>query len=226
MKAKYVCSWIEVSGRTTRSLRALVLALAIALTGAFGLYAADDAAAQRLMAEARAKETQAQQLRAAAAAAQQKAADDQMEAGVQERDARILTAQALKLLGADANKQRAFHLRNEARKLSAEANNMFIGARNSEQRAAQHTRNAEELTKAAAQLKDQPAMAGTLESEAKDQTAKAQSEAQEANQARFGAQSMEDRAKTAFAEAEKLDPDTQHQFTAAKLRVAEPRPVK
>ena len=85
--------------------RALVLALAIALTSASGLRAAEDAAAQKLLAEARAKEMHAQELRAAAATTLQKAADDQIEAGVEEREARILAARALKLLGADAKKQ-------------------------------------------------------------------------------------------------------------------------
>lgn len=198
----------------------LGLALAITLAGTFGLRAADDAAAQRLLAEAKVRITHAQQLRAAANAAQQKAADDQMEAGAEERDARILEARALKLIGADPNKQRAFNLRNEASRVSVEAHSMLVSARNSEQRAAQLTRNAEELRKAAVELKDQPATATTLENEAKDQAAKSQTEADTAAREKFAAQAQETRAKAAWEEAEKLDPETQHQLASPS-----PKPV-
>src|SRR5579863_6990827 len=142
MKSKIeLSSRILVRRGIMGSSKALLLFVA-ALTCTSGLLAADDAAAQKLLTEARAKEAQAQELRAVAAAAVQKAADDQMEAGVEERDARILTAQALSLMGADANKQKAFKLRQEARKLWIEDHNMLIAARNDEQKAAQLTRNA------------------------------------------------------------------------------------
>jgi hypothetical protein len=218
----------SVRGGSSALPRALVLALAITLTGTFGSRAADEAAVQQLLAAAKAKETRAQQLRAAASAAEQKAADDQMEAGAEERDARIFEARALKLLGADPNKQRAFNLRHEASRVSVEAQNMLVSARNAEQRAAQHTRNAEELRKAAAELKDQPATAATLESEAKDQAAKALTEADTASREKFAGQAQETRAKTALAEAEKLDPETQRQLAPASPKpvVVEPRQVK
>ena len=87
-----------------RSAQILTLALVVTTASAFRTPAADEAAAQKMLAEARAKEAHAEQLHAAAAAATQKGADDQMEASAEERDARILTAQALKLLGADANR--------------------------------------------------------------------------------------------------------------------------
>ena len=208
--------------------RALVLALAIALTGASGLRAAEDAAAQKLLAEAKAKEMHAQELRAAAATASQKAADDQIEAGVEEREAHILAARALNLLRADANKQRAFNLRNEARKLWLDAHGKLIEARNAEQRAAQLTHNADELRKAAAELKDQPTIASTLENEAKAQTTQAQSDAQLASQDKAAAQALEVRVRAAWREAEKLDPETQHQSApiSPKPAVAEPRQVK
>ena len=119
---------------------ALALVLAIALAGTFGSRAAENAAAEKLLGEAKAKETHAQELRAAAATALQKAADNQMEAGVEERDARILTARALNLLGGDVKKQRAFNLRHIARKLWVEAHGKLIEGRNAEQRAAQQTR--------------------------------------------------------------------------------------
>jgi uncharacterized phage infection (PIP) family protein YhgE len=208
--------------------RALVLALAIALTGASGLRAAEDAAAQKLLAEARAKEMHAQELRTAAATTLQKAADDQIEAGVEEREARILAARALKLLGADAKKQRAFNLRNEARKLLLDAHGKVIEGRNAEQRAAQLTHDADELRKTAAQLKDQPTIASTLENEAKAQATQAQSDEQIANQDKAAAQVLEERGKAAWMEAEKLDPETQRQLApiSPKPPVAAPRQVK
>src|SRR5579864_5534450 len=126
-------SLVDAWRGANRSSQILVLALAMTMVGAWQTRAADEAAAQRLLAEARAKETHAQQLRAAAATTMQKAADDQMEASAEERDSRILTAQALKLAGADANKQKAFTLRIEARKFTSESHNHLVSARNAEQ---------------------------------------------------------------------------------------------
>jgi hypothetical protein len=206
----------------------LGLSLATFLCTGVAVYAADDAAAQKLLAQAKAKETHAHELRAAASSAIQKASDDQAEASVEDRDAKILTAQAMKLMGADANKQRAFQIRLEARKLTSEAHQNLVAARNAEQKAAQLNRNAAELTKAAADVKDQAAVAGTLEAEAKDDTAKAQTEIQTANTAKYSAQSLEERAKAAWAAAEKLDPETTRQVApaSAKPQLVQPRQVR
>ena len=208
--------------------RSMILALALILAGAVPSRAADDAAAQKLLAEAKAKETHAQQLRAAAAASMQKASDDQMEASAEERDARILTAQALTAMGSDPNRERAFKIRIEARKLSQDAHNHLIFARNAEQKAAQLKHNAEELRKSAAGLKDQPSVAATLENEAKEDDAQAETELQTANSDKFSAQAQEERARNAWAQAEKLDPETAKQLApaAAKPVVAQARQVK
>jgi hypothetical protein len=205
----------------------LGLSLVPVLCNGVSLYAADDAAAQKLLAQAKTKELHAQELRAAASNALQKAADDQSEASVEDRDAKILSAQALKLMGADANKQRAFKIRLEARKLSSEAHHHLVAARNAEQKAAQLNRNAQELTKVAADLKDQPAVASTLEAEAKDDTAKAQTELQTVNTDNYSAQSLEERAKAAWAAAEKLDPETHKQSApqSPKPQLVQPRQV-
>lgn len=207
-------------------------ALLVAGTAMFGgtiqMYGAEDPAVQKLLADARAKEAQAQQLRAAAAGVMQKAADDQMEATADDRDAKILTAQAMKLMGADANKQKAFRLRVGARKFLSEAHEHLVRSRNAEQKAAQLTKNAEELNKAAAQLKDQAEVASTLEAEAKTATAQAQTEAQAASTDKLSAQSLEERAKVSWAEAEKLDPET-HKLVAPsspKPQLVQPRQVK
>jgi hypothetical protein len=207
--------------------RVLGVSLATILCSGIAVYAADEAAAQKLLAQARAKETHAHELRAAASAAIQKASDDQAEASVEDRDAKILAAQAMKLMGADEKKQRAFKIRLEARKLNSEAHQHLVAARNAEQKAAQLNRNAEELTKAAAGLKDQPAVASTLEGEAKDDTAKAQTEMQTVNTDKYTAQSLEERAKAAFAAAEKLDPETNRQVApaTAKPQLVQPRQV-
>jgi hypothetical protein len=207
--------------------RALPSFVAVMLMTAPGLHAADEAAAQKLLTQARAKEAHAQELRAAAATGLQKAADDQMEASGEDRDARILTAQALKLMGADANKQKAFRLRQEAHKLWNEDHNMLIAARNDEQKAAQLTHNAEELRKSAAELKDQTTVAATLEGEAKQAETDAAAATQRANQAKYGASSLDERGRAAWAEAEKLDPETHRQVAQpVKPVVAQARQVK
>jgi len=206
---------------------ALLLAVVAVFSGTCALSAADDAAAQKLLGEARVKEVHAQELRAAAAAAMQKAADDNIAAGAAEREARILTAQALKIMGADPNRQKAFRLREEARKLWLQSRNMAIAARNDGQKAAQLTHDSEELRKSAAELKDQPTVAASLENEAKELATEAQNATQAAGQAKYGAQSLDDRGKTAWAEAEKLDPELHRQAAppAPKPVIAQPRQV-
>ena len=205
----------------------LVLALGLALSATFRSNAADEAAAQKLLAESRAKETHAQELRAAASAAAQKSNDDQLEAAAEERDARILVAQALKLMGADANKQKAFQLRGEARKLNAEATHMLVLSRNSEQKAAQEKKNAVELNKAMLQAMGQPTIVASLEGEVKAQREKAAADQQEADREKYAGQQTEERAKAAWAEAEKLDPSAQVvPLAEAKSHVAQARTVK
>ena len=109
-----------------------------------------------------------------------------------------------------------------------DAHGKLIEARNAEQRAAQLTNNADELKKAAAQLKDQPAIASTLENDAKAQATQAQSDAQIASQDKTAAQVLEERAKAAWMEAEKLDPEMQRQLApiSPKPPVAAARQVK
>jgi hypothetical protein len=102
----------------------------------------------------------------------------------------------------------------------------MISARNADQRAAQLSHNADELNKAVGQLKDQPGVASTLESEAKEQAAEAQSETQAANTDKLSAQNLEERAKNMWAEAEKLDPSTHPAPAASKTVVAEPHQVR
>src|SRR5690348_11032574 len=113
------------------------LLLALGTLGLGLAHAADNAEADKLLATAKAKETHAQELRASAAAASQKAADDELEASSEDRQARILSAQAMQLMKADANKQKAFQLRQECRQLMAEANRKQIEARNADARVAQ-----------------------------------------------------------------------------------------
>jgi hypothetical protein len=196
----------------------LLMLLAL-VAGAGPLCGADNSEADKLLAAAKAKELHAQELRTAAAAALQKAADDEMDAGAEERQARILSAQALQLLKADANKQRAFQLRHEARQLWAEGNVKAIEARNDEARIAQQNHNAEELKKAAAQLHDQPTIAATLENDAKAQEAQVQRETQLASTASNEVSQLYHRAAEAWREAEKLDPETHQKVAPQQSKV-------
>ena len=166
--------------RESRATGTALAVLALGLAAVTTLRAAD-ADANQLLAQAKAKQLHAQQLRDSAAATLQKAADDEMEAGTEERDARILTARALKMLNADASKQRAFDLRHAAHVRWLQSHRMAIESRNAEQKAAQEDRNANELEKAAAQLKDQPNIAVTLGNDAKAQLEQSQQNMQLAN---------------------------------------------
>jgi hypothetical protein len=203
----------------------VVLGLGLATATTLG---AADADANKLLADAKAKQLHAQQLREAAAATLQKAADDEMEASVEERDARILTARALQMLKADANKQRAFGLRHAAHVRWQQAHRVSIEARNAEQKAAQESRNASELQKAAAQLKDQPNIAATLETDAKTLTAQAEQNTQLASKQKTEAQELQQRGNADWAEAEKLDPETARQLAPPKPAptLAPPHSVK
>jgi hypothetical protein len=218
----------DAVSRATRAFpQVLMMALVIVLGSTVRVNAVDEAAAQKLLAESRAKETHAQELRATAAAASQKATDDQLEAAAEERDARILSAQALKLMGADVNKQKAFQLRGQSRKLTSEAMNMYVMARNSEQKVAQEKKNAIELNKAMVQAMEQPTVVASLEEELRAQRQKAATDQQAAERERTSGQQLEEQAKAVWAEAEKLDP-TAHPvpLADAKSHVAQPRAVK
>lgn len=206
--------------------RNMLLALALGLAGAMTVRAADDP--NQLLAQAKAKQLHAQQLREAAAATLQKAADDDMEAGAEERDARILTARALQMLKADANKQRAFKLRHDANVRFLQAHRMMIESRNAEQKSAQEAHNASELQKAAAQIKDQPNIAATLESDAKAQTEQSQQNGQLASKQKAEAEKLDQLGKGDWAEAEKLDPETHRQLAPPKPApvLAPPHQVK
>jgi hypothetical protein len=211
----------------SRAAGKALVALALGLAAVTTLRAADTDANQ-LLAQAKAKQLHAQQLREAAAATLQKAADDEMEAGAEERDARILTARALQMLKADANKQRAFDLRHAAHVRWLQSHRMMIESRNAEQKAAQESHNASELEKAAAQIKDQPNISATLESDAKAQSAQAQQNAQLASKQKAEAEQLDQRGKADWAEAEKLDPETVRQLAPPKSNatMAPPHPVK
>ena len=151
-----------------------------------------------------------------------------MEASVEERDARILTARALQMLKADASKQRAFALRHAARVRWQQAHSKSIEARNAEQKAAQESHNASELQKAAAQLKDQPNVAATLETDAKTLTAQAEQNTQLAGKQKTEAKELQQRGNADWAEAEKLDPETARQLAPPKPAptLAPPHAVK
>ncbi len=198
----------------------------VGILAATGVWAAD-AAADRLFADAKAKETQAQKLRADAAAKLQEAADEEMAASNAERESRVLNLKALQTLKADANQQKAFMLRHEARGLWVTAHRKLVDARNAEEKAAQHKHNAQEMLKAAAELKDQPAVATALENDAKAQTTEAENEAKAATGDKNLAQILDGRAAALWADAEKLAPERPGQLAAKPekpvIRPAAPR---
>jgi hypothetical protein len=206
---------LRESRATGKALAILAFGLAVA-----GTLRGADADANQMLAQAKAKQLHAQQLRDAAAAAVQKAADDEMEAGAEDRDARILTARALQMLKADGNKQRAFDLRHAAHVRWNQSHRMLIESRNAEQKAAQESRNASELEKAAAQIKDQPNLASTLQADAKAQSEQAQQNAQLASKQKAEGEQLQERGNADWAEAEKLDPETARQLAPPK-----PKPV-
>lgn len=119
-------------------------------------------------------------------------------------------------------------MRIESRRFLNDSHAHLISARNAEQKAAQLTRNAEELRKAAEQLKDQPAVAASLEDEAKEDAAQAQADTQTANTDKYSAKGLEGRAKAAWAAAEKLDPETHKRVAPASPApvVSQPRQVR
>jgi len=194
------------------------LVLAFAVLGAGGFCRAQEAEAQKLLAAANVKETQAQKLRADAALKKQEAANDEGLASANQREASILTARAMQMMKADANKQRAFQLRSQARELWANAHSKAVEARNDEQKGIQCRHNAEELLHAGNQVKDQAAIAETLRNDAKAQAARATELIQSSTNDKAAVEMLNQRAETCWAEAEKLDPDT--------TRALAPKPAK
>jgi hypothetical protein len=202
-----------------------VLALSLVVLGGGRVcLAQQEAEAQKILALANAKEAEAQKLRNDAGIKQQEAANDEASASALERTARIFTARAMQMMKADANRQRSFHLRNQAKEMWLDARNKLIAARNAEQKALQARHDSEELMKAAAQVKDQAGVADSLQNDAKAQASQAQALEQSANTDKAAAEVLDKRAETAWAEAEKLDPAT-HRALAPKPAKPELRPA-
>jgi hypothetical protein len=204
--------------RRSKVGQALWLVLSIALLGLFVARAEENPEAEKLLNAAKERQIRAQRLRADANAKLQEAADEEVTAREEDRQGNVFTARALQLMKADANQQRAFQLRQEARTLWADSHRKAIQARNSDIQAAKSKSNSEALMKAAAEIKDQPNVALSLQNDAKAQAALGQREAQSANADRTEAENLEKRADGEWGEAEKLDPAMQ-----AKLA---PKPEK
>lgn len=203
----------------TKPALAVVLALGVGAFGFAGVAQAQTPEVERLLGLAKTKQLQAQQAKANAAQKLQQAADDEVAAEQDQREARILTARALALMHADANKERAFSLRHEANELAADAHSKFIEYRNNVQRVAHYRHAADELTKAASEVKDQAGIAASLQADARAQTAAAQRAEQQAAADRAAAETLERRIVAMRAEAQKLDPETARQL-------AEPAPAR
>jgi hypothetical protein len=178
----------------------------------------------KLLATAKTNQEQADQLRTLANAKLQEAADDEAMATLHERIAHIEEARAMAVLKADANKQHAFQLRQEARDAWKESSAKSTASRNDEQKAAHFRANADELQKAAVEVKDQPAVADGLTKDANAQLAQAQALEQSAKTEKTQSDSSDKRADSAWAEAERLDPET-HKAVAAKPARPELKPT-
>lgn len=189
---------------------AAVVACALLVLNAGEVCRAQNPEVEKLLAAAKEKEAQAQKLRSDVGVFLQAATDYEAEAVGAEHQARFLQVRAMQLLK-DVNKERAFTMRLSARQDWTEAQRKLVDARNTEVKAVQCGHNAEELAKAAAQVKDQPSIAATLEADARTQAAQAQTLAQAAAVGKVEAQRLDQRAATLWAQAEKLDPETHRQ---------------
>ena len=197
--------------------RSTLAGLALLVFAAAGVCRAQNAQVEKFFAEAKEKEAQAQKLRSDAGVFTQAAADYEAAAAAADREAQIFNVRALQLLK-DANKERAFSLRLAARKDWADAHRKLVGARNTEVKAAQFRHNAEELLKAAGQVKDQPSIAGALENDARAQTAEAQSLQQTAAAEKAEAEKLDQRAELSWKQAETADPETHRQVAPRPAR--------
>jgi len=193
----------------------LTVGLVLSMSLLSGPVWAQNAEAQGLFATAKLRQEQAQRLRGEVAAWVQQANDAELQASADERDARILSARALQMLKADANKQRAYQLRQEARELWLESHQKLVDARNAEQKSEQFLRNVREIQKAGAQVADQPAIAATLQKDAMAQSAAARQYGALSRSAKAEAATLDQRAEAAWAQAQQLDPET-HALLAAK----------
>ncbi len=218
---KLISSQLSLFGRQHKliSWQSAILVLGLAVFGWGGVCFGQNAEADRLFALAKLKQAGAHQLRDNAAVKLQQAADDEAQAGANQREARILVARALQLLKAGPNRQKAFQLRHDAQVLSAEADAKWISARNTEQKAAQCRHNAEELMKAVQQVKDQANIATSLENDARIQGTEGRRLEMVVNTEKAEAEGLQKRAEAAWAEAEKLDPEAHRQLAPPPAKI-------
>jgi hypothetical protein len=184
------------------------LVIAATLVAASSPLIADpDPQAEKLFAESRARMEHAHSLRAAASEKAQAAADDEAAASEAEREAKVLQVRALSILKADANRMKAFTLRNESQTLFTHAHRLAGEARNAELQADRDRHNAAELAKAVAQVKDQPAVAAALENDIRALAADEKVHQAEHAAKRQQAAAANQRAIEFWEQADGLDPE-------------------
>ena len=202
------------------NLRATVIitGVAIALSTCLPTHGAESPEVEKLFTAAKEHELRAEKAKSAAAAKMEEANEDEMTAKAEQRAANILSARALQLAHADANRQRAYQLRNEAQHLLNQAHRRFSIARTSEIQASKLKAAVQDLQKAAVELKDQTQVAQQLDSEAKSEAAEAQRLENLAVSEKTAAENEERHAGALWTESEKLDPEAHRQLAPKPAR--------
>jgi hypothetical protein len=192
--------------------------LAIVLSAATA--ASADPAADKLFAEAKVFHERAEKHRAMLYGDAVKIVYDETMAGRDDFEAHLLTAKALAILKADANKVKAHELRGEAHLIWEEALQALRMSHNYVRWGAVHRHRAAELEKAAGILKDQPAVAAGLKADAERNTKQSKHDDEFAAKNKATWEELHMKAHNLNAQAEKLDPETQKKVA---IKPAEPK---
>ena len=179
---------------------------------------AENPEVEKLFTAAKEHELRAEKAKEAAAIKLEEANADETTAKLEQRAANLLSARALQMAHADANRQRAFQLRHEAQQLLAQAHHRLVVSHTSEVQAAKIKAAIPDLQKAAVELKDQPQVSLQLENEAKSEAAEAQRLDSLAVSEKTAAENEERRAGVLWAESEKLDPEAHRQLAPKPVR--------
>jgi len=167
-----------------------------------------DPRADALFAQAKKYQDDAHAKKVVAAAKRQEAQNDEIFAMGDEREAQILIAQALGILKADGNKQRAWNDRNTARALFWQAQADWVESRNLSARAAAHRHDMGELQRAQGTVRDQPGVVAQLNGDIKRQSDAAALDDQAAARAKADGDAAAAKARALWDDANRVDPPT------------------
>ncbi len=187
-----------------KTVFSLIVMFGLGLAGT----AVADPRADALFAQAAKYQADAHAKKVAAAAKMQEAQNDEIFALGDEREAQILIAQAMGILKADANKQRAWNDRNTARSLFWQAETNWVESRNLSARAAAHRHDVAELQRAMATVRDQPGVIAQLNGDIKRQSDAAALDEQGSARAKADGDAAAAKARQLWDEANRIDPPT------------------